>query len=37
LTERDIPVAVHVPEPKDNAVFGIRKVLNADRTQSSAY
>jgi lipopolysaccharide/colanic/teichoic acid biosynthesis glycosyltransferase len=37
LTQRDIPVAVHVAEPKGNAVFGIPKVLNADRTQSSAY
>jgi lipopolysaccharide/colanic/teichoic acid biosynthesis glycosyltransferase len=37
LTQRDIPVAVRVAEPKGNAVFGIPKVLNADRTQPSAY
>jgi len=37
LTEGDVPVAVHVGGPTGNPMFGIPKVLNADRTQSSAY
>jgi len=37
MTEGDVPLAVHVGEPTGNAMFGIPKVLNADRTQSSAY
>jgi lipopolysaccharide/colanic/teichoic acid biosynthesis glycosyltransferase len=37
LTERDVPVTVRVGEPKGNPMFDIPKVLNADRTQSSAY
>jgi lipopolysaccharide/colanic/teichoic acid biosynthesis glycosyltransferase len=37
LTEGDVPVAVRVGEPTGNPKFGIPKVLNADRTQSSAY
>ena len=32
LSEGDIPVAVHVGEPTGDAMFGIPKVLNADRT-----
>jgi lipopolysaccharide/colanic/teichoic acid biosynthesis glycosyltransferase len=37
LTEGDVPVAVRVGAPTGNPMFGIPKVLNADRTQSSAY
>jgi lipopolysaccharide/colanic/teichoic acid biosynthesis glycosyltransferase len=32
MTEGDVPLAVHVGEPTGNAMFGIPKVLNADRT-----
>jgi len=37
VTEGDRLVATPVSKPTVNTMFGIRKVLNADRTQSSAY
>jgi len=37
VTERDIPAAAYEGSPAGKPMFRIPKVLNADRTQSSAY